>query len=114
MACINRELAPEKGQYAVIFFTEREPDLPEYKAMNDALMLKLEGLDGYMGMDAFRGGPKGVDGVSVSYWRDEASIAAWSADLLHRQAKARGRGEWYDAYRVVVCQIDRAMLFTRG
>jgi heme-degrading monooxygenase HmoA len=43
----------------------------------------------------------------VSYWRDEASVAAWKAHAEHAVAQRLGREAWYGAFRVRVCRVER-------
>ncbi|MFF7645779.1 antibiotic biosynthesis monooxygenase [Streptomyces canus] len=48
---------------------------------------------GFLGVDAARGA--GGLGITVSYWRDEDSIAAWRNHAEHTLARAHGREHWY-------------------
>lgn len=50
---------------------------------------------------------EGEEEISLSYWPDSESIAAWRADSEHQQAQALGREHWYRAYSVEVAQIVR-------
>ena len=52
-------------------------------------------------------------GITVSYWRDEASIAAWKRDTEHAEARAGGRALWYDRFEVRVARVERAYGFER-
>ena len=52
-------------------------------------------------------------GITVSYWADEASIAAWRRDADHAFAQYEGRARWYDAYELRVARVERAQSFTR-
>ena len=51
------------------------------------------------GADAF--------GISGSYWRDEASIAAWNSDARHLVAQEQGRDRWSSHYALRVARVDR-------
>lgn len=46
--------------------------------------------------------------VAVSYWPDEASIAAWKADPEHRAAQEQGRNVWYHEYQVDVVRVEHS------
>jgi len=52
---------------------------------------------------------RGADGfgITVSYWRDEASIAAWKSDARHLVAQEQGRDRWYSHYALRVARVDR-------
>ena len=51
--------------------------------------------------------------ITVSYWADEASIAAWRRDADHAFAQYEGRTRWYDAYELRVARVERAQSFVR-
>ena len=59
---------------------------------------------GYLGHEAARG--DGV-GITVSYWVDHASAAAWKQVAEHLVAQERGRGVWYDDYTVRIATVER-------
>ena len=69
------------------------------------------GYDGFQGMYLARG----LDcfGITVCYWRSEEDIAAWRADLDHREAQGEGRDRFYSEYTVEVARVDRAIEFQR-
>lgn len=57
---------------------------------------------------AFHTATEGADEVALSYWPDEASIAAWRAHPEHREAQRLGRERWYSHWSVEVAQVQRA------
>jgi heme-degrading monooxygenase HmoA len=61
---------------------------------------------GFLGVESARGAD-GL-GITVSYWRDEASIAAWKRDSEHQQAQRGGKETWYADYQVRVARVERA------
>ena len=42
--------------------------------------------------------------LSVVVFRDAESQRGWKLDPLHREAQARGRSDYYESYRIVVCE----------
>jgi heme-degrading monooxygenase HmoA len=59
----------------------------------DERLLKLAAdQPGFLGVDSARGAD-GL-GITVSYWRDEDSIAAWREHAEHAVARAHGREHW--------------------
>lgn len=66
---------------------------------------------GFLGVESARNA-EGL-GITVSYWRDEASIAAWRAHADHAVAQRLGREAWYARYRLEVCEVKRAWAFAR-
>jgi heme-degrading monooxygenase HmoA len=61
---------------------------------------------GFLGLESVRGADG--TGITVSYWRDEASILAWKNDAEHRRAQRGGRESWYAAYEVRIAKVERA------
>lgn len=61
---------------------------------------------GYLGFDSARGAD-GL-GIAVSYWTDEAAIAAWKSNLAHLVAQRSGIETWYERYDLRVARVERA------
>lgn len=66
---------------------------------------------GFLGIDSARGAD-GV-GITVCYWRDEASILAWKRDPEHLRAQHAGMAAWYERYDVRIARVERAYGFAR-
>jgi heme-degrading monooxygenase HmoA len=47
-------------------------------------------------------------GITLSYWADEASIAAWRDHAEHRITRDYGRVHWYDHFEVRIAKVERA------
>jgi heme-degrading monooxygenase HmoA len=47
-------------------------------------------------------------GITVSYWKDEASVAAWKANTTHLFAQKMGIERWYEHYELRVAKVERA------
>jgi len=58
------------------------------------------GLESTRGQDGF--------GITVSYWKDEASIASWEANAEHQLARKQGNSTWYSHYELRVARVERA------
>ena len=97
---------PEPPYYAVIFTTQRSAGDDGYAAMAEAMESLARKQDGFIGIESTRD-TEGV-GITVSYWRDEATIAAWKADLRHLAAQESGKAKWYDHYVLRVAKVERA------
>jgi len=54
---------------------------------------------------------EGQDEIALSYWPDEAHIAAWKAHAEHLLAQQLGRARWYESYSVQVAEIKRGYQF---
>lgn len=103
---------PEPPYYAVIFTSKRTAGDHGYGAMAERMVDLGSKYDGFLGIESARGAD-GL-GITVSYWRDEAAIAAWKRDTEHQKAQRGGRQAWYADYEVRVAKVERAYGFARG
>ena len=100
---------PQPPYYAVIFSSVRTAQEPEaYAAMAAEMHALAQQQPGFLGLESARE----ALGITVSYWRDEASILAWKQAADHRAAQRLGRERWYAAYAVRVARVERAYDFT--
>ena len=97
--------APE-DEYAVIFTSQRTDGDRGYDAMAARMVELGSSYDGFLGIDSVRGAD-GL-GITVSYWRDEASIQAWKRDTEHEKAQDAGKKSWYEHYEVRIAKVERA------
>ncbi|MCA8870079.1 MAG: antibiotic biosynthesis monooxygenase [Rhodobacteraceae bacterium] len=96
---------PEPPYYAVIFASQASDDSKGYQEMA-ALMAELAAKqDGYIGVDSCRDADG--FGITVSYWQDEAAIAAWRMDITHQVAQRQGKARWYRHYTLRVARVER-------
>lgn len=98
---------PEPPYWAVIFTSLRTEGDHGYAAMAERMDALAARQPGYLGHESAR---EGV-GVTVSYWRDLESIAAWKADVRHLAGQAKGRELWYIDYAVRIARVERAYGF---
>lgn len=94
---------PEPPYTAVIFTSLRTAGDNGYAATAASMEALASQQPGYLGIEAARDGL----GVTVSYWRDEASARAWKRVAAHLVAQQRGREEWYADYRVRIATVRR-------
>ena len=96
------------GCYAVIFTNQLSGNSDGYDATKD-LMVELSAKQpGYLGIKSVR---EGAEGITVSYWESEDSIAQWKANADHAIAQAEGRGKYYSEFQLQVCRVERAYDF---
>jgi heme-degrading monooxygenase HmoA len=103
---------PAPPYYAVIFTTRRTEGDHGYAAMADAMDALAAKQPGYLGIESTRNS-EGF-GMTVSYWRDEASIKAWKALAEHLAAQRMGRERWYKHYELRVAKVERAYAGPEG
>jgi len=94
---------PTPPYYAVIF-TSLKTNIEEgYAQMADWMLELAQQQDGYLGMETARE----ELGITVSYWRDLASIKKWKQHADHQWAQARGRAQWYRHYKTRIAKVER-------
>lgn len=97
---------PEPPYYAVIFTSKRtEADTAGYAAMAEAMVALASTQPGYLGVESAR--DDGI-GITVSYWRDEASLKNWKQVSQHLAAQRLGRERWYSHYETRIAKVERA------
>ncbi len=91
---------------AVIFCARRTGDDEDgYQAAATAMGQLAAEQPGYLGEDHARSA-NGV-GITVSYWRDDASARAWRDNPEHALIRDQGRDKWYSEYSLHVARIER-------
>ena len=51
--------------------------------------------------------------LTVVWWQDKETLAAWQHDLRHVQVKKAGRQNWYEYYKMEVAEVYRQSGFER-
>ncbi len=92
--------------YAVIFSSQRTTTGQGYDAMSERMVELAAQQPGFLGAGSARDA-QGF-GITVSYWQDEASIAAWKRHAEHRIAQETGQSRWYKHYETRVAKVERA------
>ena len=67
----------------------------------------LEKMDGFLSIERFESLTTPGKLLSLSFWRDEAAVAAWRNHAEHRLAQAAGRGGIFADYRLRVVSVIR-------
>lgn len=93
---------------AVIFELEPKPGrAPEYFDIAASLRPALETIDGFISIERFQSLARPGKFLSLSFFRDEAAVAAWRNTEGHRLAQARGRAEIFADYRLRIAAVIR-------
>ncbi|WNL44857.1 antibiotic biosynthesis monooxygenase [Dyella sp. BiH032] len=113
MIAVIFEVAPAEGCRAA------------YLEIAASLRPQLEGIDGFVSIERYESLSDPGRLLSLSFWRDEAAVAAWREFEAHRAAQVRGRQGLFRDYRLRVAemvrdygmndrtQVPRATLFPR-
>ncbi|MGB3451904.1 MULTISPECIES: antibiotic biosynthesis monooxygenase [unclassified Simplicispira] len=94
---------PAPPYYAVIFTSLRTEGDDGYGAMAQRMVELAAQQPGFLGVESVRDGL----GITVSYWADLASIAAWKADAEHLDAQRQGREKWYAGFKIRIARVER-------
>jgi heme-degrading monooxygenase HmoA len=96
---------PEPPYFAVIFSSQRTVGDQGYEPMAERMLELAARQPGFLGVESVRDATG--FGLTVSYWRDEAAIAAWKTEGEHAEAQRLGREQWYAAFRLRICRVER-------
>jgi heme oxygenase (staphylobilin-producing) len=75
----------------------------DFKRLDDEIMLRAQANAGYKGKEKWLS-PDGTQIRVIYFFETKESLAEFSKDEVHREAKARYT-EWYEGYRVEIAEI---------
>jgi len=94
--------------HAVIFEVwPKEEGRQDYLDIAAALRPQLDQMDGFISIERFESLSEKGKILSLSFWRDDAAIAAWRRIEAHRNAQTKGRGELFRDYRLRIAAVVR-------
>jgi len=93
--------------YAVIFISQLAENTQGYAEMAQQMLDLAQTMPGFLGLESARE----QVGITVSFWRDEASIENWRRHSQHRQAQKLGREQWYQQFQIHIARVDRVKTF---
>ena len=79
----------------------------EYLDIAAELRPLLDGIDGFISIERFASLSEQGKILSLSFWRDEESVAAWRQLEAHRAAQSRGRAGIFSDYRLRIAGVVR-------
>jgi heme-degrading monooxygenase HmoA len=98
---------PAPPYWMVSFTSRRSGEGADAYAEAAARMFELATTQpGFLGMESARDADG--FGITLSYWADEAAIAAWRDHAEHRAVREFGRARWYDHFEVRIARVERA------
>jgi heme-degrading monooxygenase HmoA len=83
----------------------------DYSEMAAEMLATAKEMPGFVEFKSF----KSDDGerVSLVYWQDHETMAAWRNHPRHKIAQQSGRAKWYAEFRLEVADIVRETKFER-
>ncbi len=79
----------------------------DYLELAARLKGELERMNGFISVERFQSLTDPDKLLSLSFWRDEAAVAAWRRDAAHRAAQSAGRAGIFRDYRLRVAAVVR-------
>lgn len=106
--------APQKTSqyYAVIFTSHLSTDTTDYSSVADKMEELAKQQPGFLGVESARD-HSGL-GITISYWESLEAIENWKQNALHKEAKKRGREQWYENFHLRICRVEKEFKFHRG
>ena len=94
--------------FVVVFEVQPKPGREQdYLDIAASLKPALEEIDGFISVERFRSVSAPGKLVSISFWRDEASVKRWREHNRHHLAQLSGRAQIFADYRISVAEIER-------
>lgn len=94
--------------FAVIFeVNPAEGKRDEYLDLAAKLKPELSKIEGFISIERFQSLTNPEKILSLSFWKDEASIAEWRNLEQHRAAQKKGRGSVFEDYRLRIAEVRR-------
>ncbi|MDT8759529.1 antibiotic biosynthesis monooxygenase [Sphingomonas psychrotolerans] len=78
-----------------------------YLDLAAALRAELDSIPGFISVERYASLAEPGKLLSLSFWRDEAAVAAWRNSAAHRATQAAGRGRVFADYRLRVAEVVR-------
>jgi heme-degrading monooxygenase HmoA len=72
-----------------------------------SLKPELEQIDGFLSIERFQSLVDDSKILSLSFWRDEASVKAWRNTEAHRAVQRAGRNGIFADYRLRIAHVER-------
>lgn len=83
----------------------------DYSEMAAEMLATAKEMPGFVEFKSFQA--EDGERVSLVYWQDHETMAAWRAHPRHRIAQNSGRAKWYAYFRLEVADIVRETRFER-
>lgn len=99
---------PKPPYYAVIFTSIRNAGGNGYDEMAQKMADLSAAQTGFLGMEH---GESDGSSITVCYWENLESIAAWRENVEHKIAQAKGYETFYKSFATRVCLVERDNIF---
>lgn len=95
---------PRPPYYAVIFSSQLSEQATGYRELANRMVELAAAQPGFLGMESVR--DVSGNGITVSYWRSLADIAAWKRHSEHAVAQQLGKSQFYADFRLRIAVVE--------
>lgn len=100
---------PKPPYYAVIFSSLNTKGDNGYSEMAKRMVELASRQKGFLGVETVRE----ELGITVSYWKDLASIKHWKNNTEHSFARKKGKTDWYSSFKIRIALVERDYRFEK-
>ncbi|MGE7884541.1 antibiotic biosynthesis monooxygenase family protein [Bacillus sp. NPDC094077] len=108
---MKSDLEKNKPYYAVIFTSNLSNHTANYREVAEKMEELAKQQPGFLGVESSRDS-SGL-GITISYWESLDAIENWKKNALHKEAKKRGREQWYENFHLRICLVEKEYKFQR-
>lgn len=105
-------LEKNNSYYAVIFTSNLSNDTADYSTVAYKMEELAKQQPGFLDVESVRD-HSGL-GITISYWESLEAIENWKQNVLHKEAKKRGREQWYENFHLRICLVEKEFKFHRN
>src|SRR5262245_18898790 len=96
----------------VLFRSRLTPEAGEdYSVMPAEMYATAKSMPGFVDFKSYEA-PDG-ERISIVWWQDQETMAAWRTHPRHRIAQQAGRDKWYQSFTIEEAEIVRSGSFDR-
>jgi heme-degrading monooxygenase HmoA len=94
----------DNAKWVVLFISKKRDHSTEYLESLNKMIEKVKKIPGFVHIQSFENNLN--QNITVSYWKNRASINEWGRDNDHIEAQKRGIVSWYSKYQILTCKIQ--------
>ncbi len=83
----------------------------DYSQMAEEMLSTAKEMPGFVEFKSFTA--EDGERLSVVWWQDHETMAAWRNHPRHRVAQHNGRDKWYENYKIEIADVVRQTAFER-
>jgi len=83
------------------------------RALVTELLVEARSHEGFVSKESFTSRDNPGKVITISYWRDEASLQAWMRHPSHRRTIPIGRNELFSHYTIQVAEVKREKVWKK-